>query len=547
MKENESFNFNFDDYEDIISSTKKEEDGFEDIVSHSHMSDGFTFEDIVSSSAPHSHGKESKFVLWWRALSKGKRAALISACSVLLVVAIVAGVFFSVFNYNYNDITEDPIDLGFQEIINDEVINIALFGLDTRNEKSFKGNSDSIMILSLNTSTKKVKIISVMRDTFVPMENGGKTTYGKINSAYAKGPEHAIKTLNNIFRLDISEYATVNFYGMTDIIEAVGGITATITEDELAWKGADRPNLNNCMDEICAAMKLDPKKYYIKKAGEQQLNGVQAVAYSRIRYCRTVWNTNNDYGRTDRQRHVMEQLFNRAITLPKTQYAKLAKALIPCSETSLSYSEILSLAYNVLLGSPTFEQYRLPPAEHQSEFLMASPSGYGSVIYYDLDYAADLIHGMIYDGLTMEEYIEQNGIKKNSWYKGGPGSYKPSTTPSGNASTDNTSSEIEDTGDTPSDSGSSTDEVSSGSSSSSGSSDGSSGTEGGSSGSSGSSGTDGGSSGSSGSDSGSSGSSGTDGGTDGGSDGGSSSGTDGKGNGETDGNANDGADDGKQE
>lgn len=450
MKENESFNFDFgDEYEDIASSTKKENNGFEDIVSDTSMQSGFVFEDISSRSGPHKHGKESKFAAWWRKLSKGKKAALISATSVFLVVAILAGIFFSMFDYNYNDITGSPEDLGFTEVISDKIVNIALFGLDTRNEKSFKGNSDSIMILSLNTTTKKVKIISIMRDTFVPIEINGKTKYGKINSAYANGPETAIKTLNTIFNLDISEYATVNFYGMTDIIDAVGGITATITNDELAWKGSDRPNLNNCMDEICAAMGLNPKKYYIKSAGEQQLNGVQAVAYSRVRYCRTVWNTNNDFGRTDRQRHVMEQLFNRALTLPKTQYAKLAKALIPCTETSLSYSEILSLAYNVLLSSPTFEQYRLPPADHQSEFLMTAPQGFGSVIYYDLDYAADLIHGMIYDGLTMEEYITQNGIKNNDWYDGPAGSYKPPTNTSQgeNTTSSEESSSSEPTGD----------------------------------------------------------------------------------------------------
>ena len=450
MKENESFNFDFgDEYEDIVSSTKKGNDGFEDIVSDTSMQRGIAFEDISSTSGPHKHGKESKFAAWWRKLSKGEKAVLVSAISVFLVVAILAGMFFSMFDYNYNEITKKPEDLGFTDVISDEIVNIALFGLDTRNEKSFKGNSDSIMILSLNTTTKKVKIISIMRDTFVPIEIDGKTRYGKINSAYAKGPETAIKTLNTIFNLDISEYATVNFYGMTDIIDAVGGITTTITNDELAWKGSDRPNLNNCMDEICAAMGLNPKKYYIKTAGEQQLNGVQAVAYSRVRYCRTVWNTNNDFGRTDRQRHVMEQLFNRALTLPKTQYAKLAKALIPCTETSLSYSEILSLAYNILLSSPTFEQYRLPPADHQSEFLMTAPQGFGSVIYYDLDYAADLIHGMIYDGLTMEEYITQNGIKNNDWYDGPAGSYKPPTNTSQgeNTTSSEESSSSEPTGD----------------------------------------------------------------------------------------------------
>lgn len=283
---------------------------------------------------------------WWKQLTRGKKAALISVTSVVLVIAILLGWFFSYFNYNYNSITGNPDELGFSGIKDKNVINIALFGVDSRDENVFKGNTDSIMILSLNTETKKVKIFSVMRDTFVPMEYEGKTYYGKINSAYSKGPEHAIKTLNQAFDLDISEYATVNFYGMTDIIDAVGGITATITEDELKWKGYDHPNLNNCMDEICREMGLDAGKYYIKSAGEQTLNGVQAVAYARVRNCTSVWGTRDDFGRTDRQRHVMQELFNKAITMKKTQYTKLAKALIPCSETSLSYSDIISLAFN---------------------------------------------------------------------------------------------------------------------------------------------------------------------------------------------------------
>lgn len=75
--------------------------------------------------------------------------------------------------------------------------------------------------------------MSVMRDTLVPITYNGKTTYAKINSAYSKGgPELAIKTLNTIFKLDISEYATVNFYGMSDIIEAVGGIDVELAKGE---------------------------------------------------------------------------------------------------------------------------------------------------------------------------------------------------------------------------------------------------------------------------------------------------------------------------
>lgn len=452
MKENESYNFNFDDkYEEIIAALQSKQDEYDDIVSDSSLKS-------TSSNGRYKkkkHGGFEKMKDWWKHLTKGKKAALISVTSVVLVIAILLGWFFIYFKYNYNSITTNPEELGFSGVIDKNVINVALFGVDSRDENKFTGNTDSIMILSLNTKTKKVKICSVMRDTFVPMEYEGKSYYGKINSAYVKGPEHAIKTLNQIFDLDISEYATVNFYGMVDIIDAVGGITATITEDELKWKGYDHPNLNNCMDEICNQMGLNAADYYIKSAGEQTLNGVQAVAYSRVRNCTSTWGTRDDFGRTDRQRHVMQELFNKAITMKKTQYTKLAKALIPCAETSLSYSDIMGLAFNILLSSPTFEQYRLPPAEYQSDFLMTSPSGYGSVIYYDLDYAAKLLHAVIYDDMTMEQYIEQNGIEKTDWYskKGSTtvSGNKPSTTTSQNttASADNSASTQEPTVSTP--------------------------------------------------------------------------------------------------
>ncbi len=438
MNEKDTHGFEFgDSYEDIISSSQKKEE-FEDIVSDSRLQHFATVD--MSQYGKHSYQKKKhglaavgqKIAKWWHKLTRGKRALVITAASIVTAIALLLTWFFTYFNYNYNAITGNPDELGFSGVIDKNVVNVALFGIDTRDETSFKGNSDSIMILSLNTKTKKVKIFSIMRDTFVPMEYEGSTYYGKINSAYAKGPEHAIKTINTIFNLDISEYATVNFYGMTDIIDAVGGITATITEDELRWKGYDHPNLNNCMDEICNQMGLDANKYYIKSAGEQQLNGVQAVAYARVRNCTSVWGTRDDFGRTDRQRHVMQELFNKAVTMKKTRYPKLAKALIPCSETSLSYSDILSLAFNVLLNSPTFEQFRLPPAEYQSEFLMRFTGGsrYGSVVYYDLDYASKLIHAVIYDDMTVEQYVEANGVERNDWFSktGSSSSRNPTTT-----------------------------------------------------------------------------------------------------------------------
>ena len=404
---NNSFEFISDD---IYSSAEEAEQNYNDIVSDS------------SLKGRHFNKKKrgNRFTRWWGRRQKWQKAVMISATSLVLVLAIAVGVILKVFDYNYNNITGDPDDLGFESVIDKKITNVALFGIDSRQVDSFKGLSDSIMILSLNAETKKVKVISVMRDSLVPITYNGKTVYGKINSAYSKGgPELAIKTLNTIFGLDISEYATVNFYGMADIIDAVGGIDVELAKGELNTYGHDhgvRVNfgINGMIAEQCGYMGIDPSSYYINEAGLHHLNGVQAVAYARIRHAANIEGTNDDFGRTDRQRYVMEQLFNKAVTLNTSQYISLAKSLIPCSETSLSYSQIMSLAVNILLASPTFEQSRVPLDEYRMP--SKSISGVGSCLYYDLDYAGKVIKAFIYDDIAPEDYIKTNGVEKNDWY-----------------------------------------------------------------------------------------------------------------------------------
>ena len=354
-------------------------------------------------------------------MKKGKRRAIVAVSSLLLVLVIMISAFFIIFDYNYKRITGDPDVLGFEGVIDKNIINVALFGIDSRDtngKTSFKGNSDSIMILSINTKTKKVKIISLMRDTLVPIERDTGLTYNKINCAYSwGGPELAIKTLNQNFGLDISEYATVNFYGMSDIIDAVGGIDVNLTKDEVTSRGKNNHGINDMIQEICQYEKLKPNDYYVTVWGEQHLNGIQAVAYARIRYCTNIWGTSNDYGRTDRQRYVMEQLFNKAKSMSKSQSVKLAKALIPCTETSLSYTEIMNIAFSVMFSSPTFEQYRIPQNTPEMNFLMPSPSGsFGSVVYFDLNYASKVINAIIYDDMTIEDYVAEHPIEKDNWY-----------------------------------------------------------------------------------------------------------------------------------
>ena len=324
------------DFEGMFEFVSYNDSQNKDIVSDSDINPDDNSTIQFSSFANNSkHTKEkqgfwSSVCEWWKRRKKWQKATIITSLAVILVFSIIAGVFYFGIGYNYNKITSDHEDLGIENIIDKDIVNVALFGIDTRSLKSFKGNSDSIMILSLNTKTKKVKIISLMRDTFIPITYNRITTYKKINSAYATGgPELAIKVINSNFGLDITDYATVNFFGMVDIIDAVGGIEAELTKAEVVSSSVNFHALNGTIAEICNSLNVSAKENYITTPGKHHLNGIQAVAYSRLRYVPNVWGTNNDYGRTDRQRYVMEQLFNKALTLEKSQYMKLSKSLIP--------------------------------------------------------------------------------------------------------------------------------------------------------------------------------------------------------------------------
>ena len=452
--------------QDIVSSSKGV---MEDIMSHSSPEAKDLFDDIESdedgsyyafeedfeetTSRGGKHSKEKRgFGKWWRSLHTGYKVLIISLLSILILLGSAYAVLRLRYNINHEEL--DHSDLGFKEVIDKNIINVALFGIDTRSPESFEGNSDSIMILSLNTVTKKVKIISVMRDTLVPIykdKDNKKAEYKKINSAYGSGQQQlAVKTLNQVFQLDISEYAIVNFYGMIEIIDAIGGIDAELTSDEVVTERYAKA-LNGCIEELCRKKGIKPDKYYITTPGKHHLNGIQAVAYSRIRIGQSIWGTNNDYGRTDRQRYVMEQMFNKAVRMNSlSEYERLIRALLPCSKTSLYYDEIFELCRKILMQSPKFEQVRIPTPEY--EIYPAPQTSAGSVVYFDLEYAAKVVHAFIYDDIPPATYIKNNGVEKNDWYYDIPGHYRPSySSPPSGGQGDTTPSNPSDTPVTPTD------------------------------------------------------------------------------------------------
>lgn len=316
------------------------------------------------------------------------------------------------------------------------IYNIALFGIDTRDPESFKGLSDSIMILSLDTHEKEIRLISLTRDTLVPINHNGKTIYGKLNSAYSRGgPALAVNTINEIFGLDIQEYATVNFYGMADIIDEMGGIEIDVQEKEINARNALNHNIREQASYL--GIKNPP---LVTKAGKQNLSGIQAVAWARIRSVSTAEGTRDDFGRTDRQRVVMEALLNKALSQNILKYPDIAKTMLGFVKTSLSFDEMWDLATSILSPGVKFHQTRVPQTNYLINYGLSVP-GVGSTVYYDLDFGAKIIDSFIYANMSQEDFLKNNPIEKNDWYDGPVNVPKPDEP-------DDTSSDVTSSGDT---------------------------------------------------------------------------------------------------
>ena len=223
-------------------------------------------------------------------------------------------------------------------------VNIALFGTDSRNSQ-VEGNADVIIILSINPSTQKIKMSSILRDTYVDIEGIG---MDKINAAYAQGgPLLAIKTINQNFALDIKDYIHVDFLSAAAIVDALGGVSIDLKAQELTY-------LNNYVKEI--SFEGDIPAAPVMKAGLQKLNGKQAVAYTRIRDA-----GRGDYDRTDRQKMVLVSLFSSMQGGGVSLLPVFLSKVLPNLETSMNQLSLLSIGSSILNSkTKLIEQSRFP-------------------------------------------------------------------------------------------------------------------------------------------------------------------------------------------
>ena len=295
---------------------------------------------------------------------KKKQQRIILFIIEILVLVILLLVLFTVFKTDkIQKITVDEENIVFNENVeNNESLkgyrNIALFGVDSRDGSLGKGNrSDTIIIASINEDTGEIKLCSVYRDTYL---NLGNDSYNKCNSAYAKGgPEQAIIMLNMNLDMNITDYVTIGFEGLTQVIDALGGIEVEVTEDEILHLNNYQISMVGTTTDGKTFVATEGKDYTaVTSAGTQTLNGLQATAFCRIRY------VGDDFERTRRQRTVLQAVMEKAKTADPAKLNKILDSVLPNVATSLDVDEMAGMLSNVakysVVGSDglPFEEYR---------------------------------------------------------------------------------------------------------------------------------------------------------------------------------------------
>lgn len=263
--------------------------------------------------------------------------------------------------------------------LDENVKNILLIGTDTREDEIASGRADTMMICSINQETGMVHVTSLARDTWVTMgENGHQN---KLNAAHTfGGPNLLMQTINRTYHLNIEDYVTVNFYGICDIVDTLGGVTIQLQADE-PWA------INTTVDESYGDygdVRITPVPSDVTQA---RLCGAQALAYARIR------KLDDDFGRQARQRNLLMAMAREVGNCSIPQIISLATTCFEYVSTSLSLLDIISLGTKVLTTGISDIQMHAYPQE--GEFKYDSADGVSKLII-DPAHGIQKLHGYMY-------------------------------------------------------------------------------------------------------------------------------------------------------
>lgn len=264
------------------------------------------------------------------------------------------------------DSTADEVQIARKDSNDDDVINVLLVGSDSRDPDAELGRSDTMIVVSYNKAENKATALSFLRDTLVEIDGYGQSKLGH-TFAYG-GVGLTINTINEQFDLDIQDYIVVNFENLVDIIDELGGIEVTLTEEEAEYYR------ENGMPDI--------------QAGTVTLTGSQALAHARNR------SLDNDFGRTERQRDVLYGIYNKMMEnkSPSTVLSLITYCMTQVS-TNMSVTDIYSIATDVLDADHLLTQTAAIPADGTYEFATYDSM---SVLEIDLEANKEYIQELLY-------------------------------------------------------------------------------------------------------------------------------------------------------
>lgn len=313
---------------------------------------------------------------------------------ILVLCAVLAEIFiFSAKHKEKKTIATKKVTESKQQTSsngNSKLETFAIFGVDSRSNQLGKGTrSDSIMVASVDHTTEKVRVVSVFRDSYVDIKGHG---LDKVTHAHSYGgPDLAMDTLNRNFDLKIDHYITVNFGNVAEVVDDLGGIKMQVTSEEVKY-------INHYIDEINKVDKTHSA--HITKAGTYQMDGTQAVAYSRIRYT-----TGGDYKRAERQRTVLMEIFEKAKTKGTTQLMGIVTKMIAKIDTNYATDDVTDLLS--YMAQYTIDDSKAVPGKLWGGKI----DGVWYAVPVTLENAAQDIHKYLYG---QENYNVSNTVKEIS-------------------------------------------------------------------------------------------------------------------------------------
>ena len=279
-----------------------------------------------------------------RILQRRRRRRILFGIEIFILLILIGGVFIyaKLGKMNFTDL--DFSKIGVNTGVSDNNVmkgytTIGLIGLDGRDGELKSGaRSDTMIIASINNDTKKVKLVSVYRDTYLRIgeDSEGNGQYDKANAAYAKGgPEQFLSMLNTNLDLNVTDFVSVDVQAVAEAVELLGGIDVELKEEEVV-------HLNNYCVETSKVTGMDYRPLE-EKAGVHHLNGVQTVSYARIRYT-----SGNDFRRAARQREVIYKIVEKAKNSDIATLSKILDKVFPKVYTSFTKAEILQMGMSMM-------------------------------------------------------------------------------------------------------------------------------------------------------------------------------------------------------